>query len=163
MLDDLVDVHAQDLRSPFRDVDEVTDEIDDPVQDHEADDHGDGDDVNILNNVGSRCQQTLTTDTMNWVRCHFLGDVRVALAARCAQVPGVDGRGRVRARQNAMDAVARSAVGDVGVAGLRFETVIGIDKRRQSARPDPVLLVEHRRLVARRAGHLRDLGAGDGR
>ena len=48
-----------------------------------------------------------------------------------------------------MNAVARSAVGDVGVAGLGLETVVRIYERRQTAGLDAVFLVENRRFVAR--------------
>ena len=82
----------------------------------------------------------------------------MALAAGVLQVGRVDGGGRVGGRQYPVNAVARGAVGDVGVAGLGLETVVGVDEGRQTAGLDAVLLVEHRRLVARRAGHLGDLG-----
>ncbi len=62
-----------------------------------------------------------------------------------------------------MDAVAGGAVGDVGVAGLRLEPVVGIDERRQTPGLNVVLFVEHRRLVARRASPLGDLRTRDGR
>jgi len=72
----------------------------------------------------------------------------------------VDGGSGIGAGQDAMDAVARGTVGDVGVAGLRLEAVVGIDERRQAICGDAVLLVEHGGLVTGRAGGLGDLGTG---
>ncbi len=60
---------------------QVADEIDQPVQDHQTDDHDDGDDVDLLDDVGGRCAQTLAADAVDRGRGHLLGDVRVALAA----------------------------------------------------------------------------------
>ena len=67
VLDHLVDVHAQQLRALAGDVHQVADEVDDPVQDHEADDDGDGDDVDLLDHVRDRRPQPLTADAVDRV------------------------------------------------------------------------------------------------
>ena len=118
VLDHLVDVHAHDLRPFLGDVDELAEEVDQPVQDHQTDDHGDRDDIDFLDDVGDRRAQTLTADPVDRGRWRSSRRFRVALPAGGPQVGGIDGRGRVRTGKNPVDAVTGGAVGDVGVAGL---------------------------------------------
>ena len=57
--------HSQHLRSLGQDIAQVPLQIDQPVEHHQTDNHGNGDDVDLLDHIGSRCAKTLTADAVD--------------------------------------------------------------------------------------------------
>ncbi len=84
VLPDLVGLHPADLGTAAEEVPELAPQIDQPVQQHPADDHHDRDDVDLLDERGQRRAQPLAGDAVDRDARDLGRDLGVALAARCA-------------------------------------------------------------------------------
>jgi hypothetical protein len=153
MLPDFAGSHSPHL-TLFRNENDLSDYIDQPMESHQTDDNNDRYYIYSLDDARRFGLQSSISDPMNRSSGKSGRNAGMAIPACFLQVIGMDRRFRISAGKNLVNAVAGSAIGDMGITRLGFQSMIAVDKRSQSPGPQPVFFGQGYGFVTGRTSSL---------